>query len=44
MSLRVLVNDATMPLEFCGADDDGVCTLDAFVESQSDARNDGQGD
>ena len=43
-SVRVLVNDAVMPLEFCGADDDGVCTLEAFVESQSYARNDGEGD
>ncbi|KAM5542355.1 hypothetical protein V8D89_003814 [Ganoderma adspersum] len=43
-SVRVLVNDAVMPLEFCGAKGDGVCTLDAFVESQSYARNDGEGD
>ena len=42
--VRVLVNDAVMPLEFCGAKGDGVCTLDAFVESQSYARNDGEGD
>ncbi|RDX55363.1 phytase [Lentinus brumalis] len=41
--VRVLVNDALMPLEFCGAGD-GVCTLDAFVESQSYARNNGNGD
>ena len=43
-SVRVLVNDAVMPLEFCGADEDGVCTLEAFVESQVYARNDGEGD
>ncbi|PIL37573.1 hypothetical protein GSI_01267 [Ganoderma sinense ZZ0214-1] len=43
-SVRVLVNDAVMPLEFCGAKGDGVCTLDAFVESQAYARNNGDGD
>ena len=43
-SVRVLVNDAVMPLEFCGADGDGVCALDAFAESQAYARNDGEGD
>ncbi|KAI0758130.1 phytase [Fomes fomentarius] len=43
-SVRVLVNDALMPLEFCGAKGDGVCSLDAFVQSQTYARNDGEGD
>lgn len=43
-SVRVLVNDALMPLEFCGATGDGVCSLDAFVQSQTYARNDGEGD
>ncbi|EIW61545.1 phytase [Trametes versicolor FP-101664 SS1] len=43
-SVRLLVNDAVQPLEFCGADASGVCTLDAFVESQAYARNDGEGD
>ena len=43
-SVRVLVNDALMPLEFCGARGDGVCSLAAFVESQAYARNDGEGD
>ncbi|KAH9899417.1 phytase [Cubamyces lactineus] len=42
--VRVLVNDAVQPLEFCGADAHGLCTLDAFVESQGYARNDGEGD
>ena len=42
--VRVLVNDALMPLEFCGAGRDGVCSLEAFVESQACARNDGDGD
>jgi Histidine phosphatase superfamily (branch 2) len=42
--VRILVNDALQPLEFCGANKDGMCELDAFVESQSYARNDGEGD
>lgn len=41
--VRVLVNDALQPLEFCGSGD-GTCTLDAFVESQAYARNNGEGD
>ncbi|KAI9057638.1 phytase [Trametes sanguinea] len=42
--VRVLVNDALQPLEFCGADADGLCTLDEFVKSQAYARSDGAGD
>lgn len=42
--VRILVNDALQPLGFCNADSDGLCSLDAFVESQSYARNDGEGD
>ncbi|KAI0638614.1 phytase [Trametes polyzona] len=42
--VRVLVNDAVQPLEFCGGDKDGLCKLDAFVESQAYARNNGEGD
>ncbi|KAI8989846.1 phytase [Trametes punicea] len=42
--VRVLVNDAVQPLEFCGADAHGTCSLDAFVESQAYARSDGSGD
>ena len=42
--VRILVDDAVQPLEFCGADEDGICGLDAFVESQAYARNDGEGD
>ena len=42
--VRILVNDALQPLEFCGAIEDGLCELDAFVESQAYARNDGEGD
>jgi len=42
--VRIFVNDALQPLKFCGAGSDGLCTLTAFVESQSYARNDGNGD
>lgn len=42
--IRILVNDAVQPLEFCGANEDGLCTLGAFVESQAYARNNGNGD
>ncbi|KAF8812207.1 acid phosphatase [Phlegmacium glaucopus] len=42
--VRILVDDALQPLEFCGANKDGMCELDAFVESQAYARNDGEGD
>ena len=41
--VRVLVNDALQPLRFCGAKQ-GLCTLDAFVESQKYARHSGDGD
>ncbi|TFK46995.1 acid phosphatase [Heliocybe sulcata] len=42
--VRVLVNDAVQPLEFCGGDENGLCELGAFVESQAYARNNGDGD
>ncbi|TDL30133.1 phosphoglycerate mutase-like protein [Rickenella mellea] len=42
--VRVLVDDALQDLAFCGAGDDGMCSLDAFVQSQGYARNDGNGD
>jgi hypothetical protein len=42
--VRILVNDAVQPLEFCGANEDGLCTLSAFVESQGYARSNGDGD
>jgi len=42
--VRILVNDAVQPLEFCDADEDGLCTLSAFVESQAYARSNGDGD
>ncbi|PPQ92757.1 hypothetical protein CVT25_003866 [Psilocybe cyanescens] len=42
--VRILVNDALQPLDFCGGDQNGLCTLSAFVDSQAYARNDGEGD
>ncbi|KAH7923634.1 acid phosphatase [Leucogyrophana mollusca] len=42
--VRILVNDAVQPLEFCGAGADGLCELDAFVASQTYARSGGAGD
>lgn len=41
--VRVLVNQAVQPLEFCGAGEVGECSLDAFVESQAFARSGGNG-
>jgi hypothetical protein len=41
--VRILVNDAIQPLEFCGGVV-GLCELHAFVASQKYARNDGDGD
>ncbi len=42
--VRVLVQDQVQPLEFCDADEDGMCTLGAFIRSQAYARDDGEGD
>ena len=42
--VRILVNDEVQPLEFCGGGEERMCALDAFVESQAYARNDGEGD
>lgn len=42
--VRVLINNKVQPLNFCGADENGLCELSKFVESQSYARNDGEGD
>jgi len=41
--VRILVNDALQPLEFCGGVE-GLCELHAFVASQRYARHDGDGD
>lgn len=40
--VRIMVNDALQPLEFCGGKG-GLCELSAFVESQGYARTDGNG-
>lgn len=42
--VRILVNDELQPLAFCGADADGLCSLEAFVASQAYARSNGGGD
>ncbi|CCL99752.1 uncharacterized protein FIBRA_01774 [Fibroporia radiculosa] len=42
--IRIWVNDALQPLRFCGANEDGICALDAFVDSQGYARRDSDGD
>lgn len=41
--VRVLVNQAVQPLAFCGGKEGGMCSLDAFVQSQSYARSGGNG-
>lgn len=41
--VRILVNDAVQPLEFCSGVA-GLCELHAFVASQGYARHDGEGD
>ncbi|KAH7923636.1 acid phosphatase [Leucogyrophana mollusca] len=42
--VRILVNDAVQPMDFCGDTGNGLCTLDNFVESQQYARLNGEGD
>ena len=42
--VRILVQDQVQSLDFCGADANGVCELEKFVESQAYARNNGEGD
>ncbi|CAI6336450.1 unnamed protein product [Periconia digitata] len=43
-SVRIIMNDRVMPLEFCGGDQYGRCALSKFVESQSFARSGGHWD
>lgn len=44
-NVRMLLNDGIVPLkDVCNAGDDGLCTLEAFVASQSYSRNNGEGD
>jgi len=42
--VRMFVDDALQPLEFCGAGPSGMCSLGAFVASQKYARTNGEGD
>ena len=42
--VRIFVNDDLQPLDFCGANSSGMCSLDDFVKSQSYARDNGKGD
>lgn len=43
--VRVLMSDAVQDLEFCeDVDEDGLCSLQSFVESQYYARKSGRGD
>ena len=42
--VRMLVDDALQDLSFCGAEKNGLCELDALVESQGYARSNGAGD
>lgn len=39
--VRIIVNDRVQPLEFCGGNKYGMCTLSDFVASQSFARSSG---
>lgn len=41
-SVRIIVNDRVQPLDFCGGDKHGRCTLSNFVKSQSFARQGGR--
>ena len=42
--VRILVQDEVQPLVFCGGDEYRMCTLSAFVQRQSFARGNGDGD
>lgn len=43
--VRMFVNDARQEMEFCGADEeDRLCRLEAFVQSQGFARSGGDGE
>jgi hypothetical protein len=41
--VRILVNDGVQPLQFCGGDEDGLCSLADFVKSQNFSRTNGNG-
>lgn len=40
--IRIIVNDRVLPLESCGGDELGRCTLDKFVDSLKFAQHDGR--
>ncbi|KAL6706019.1 hypothetical protein ACN47E_006121 [Coniothyrium glycines] len=40
-SVRIIVNDRVQPLEFCGGDKHGRCTLSNFIRSQNFSRDNG---
>lgn len=42
--VRILVNDAVQPLEFCRGSQGGLCELEAFLDSQSYSTSSGGGD
>jgi len=43
--VRILVNDQVQPMKFCdGVNEEGLCPLENFVESQGYARSGGDGD
>jgi hypothetical protein len=42
--IRILANDAILPLPFCNDGTDEYCTLDAFADSQAYARHGGKQD
>jgi hypothetical protein len=44
MRVRILVNDAVVPLPFCGDNGDGICDLEKFVQNQVYARETGISD
>jgi hypothetical protein len=42
--VRIMVNDAVQPLEFCSTNKDGLCDIESFIQSQSYATSGGHGD
>ena len=44
LRVRILANDAVVPLPFCGDGGDGLCDLETFVQSQVYARETGVAD
>ena len=42
--VRVIVNERVLPLETCGGDERGMCTIGAFLDSLEFARSGGRWD